>query len=69
MADELDLEICDTTMTPRVPSYWCVCMERTDLMGPCLTWNLGQNGRCVYCDHDFYCHRMLMAARGKMLNG
>ncbi len=59
--------LCDTTMTPRVAAHWCACLNRTDEIGPCLTWEKGDNGRCVFCDHEFYCHRMLMATQGKPL--
>lgn len=67
MAEELKL--CDTTSTPRVAAHWCMCVDRTDMMGPCLTWEEGSNGRCAYCDHDRYCHQMLKAARGENLDG
>lgn len=47
---------CDTTMTPRNPVDTCVCIERTDEMGPCDKFEAGGNGRCVYCDHEIRCH-------------
>jgi hypothetical protein len=57
-----EVKICDTTMTPRVARHWCVCVVRTDELGPCRHWEQGANGRCVYCDHEEYCHVMLEAA-------
>ena len=49
--------VCDTTMTPRNPAESCVCEVRTDLMGPCDDYEVGGNGRCVYCDHECVCHQ------------
>lgn len=48
--------LCDTTMTPRNPSSFCNCANRTDQMGPCDHWEVGDNDRCVYCDHELRCH-------------
>jgi len=52
--------LCDTTMTPRNPIDTCVCIERTDEMGPCDKFEAGGNGRCVYCDHEEGCHPKAM---------
>lgn len=53
------VELCDTTMTPRAAKHWCACQANTDLLGPCFKWKQSPNGRCVYCDHDEYCHKMI----------
>ncbi len=49
-------ERCDTTLTLRHPRDICTCDDETDLMGPCDTWEIGQNGRCIYCNHTEACH-------------
>lgn len=49
-------KLCDTTMTPRNPPHFCNCATRTDQMGPCDHWEVGDNTRCVYCDHEERCH-------------
>lgn len=51
-----DKPLCATTMTPRNPVDTCVCIERTDEMGPCDVFEAGGNGKCVYCDHEMRCH-------------
>lgn len=48
--------VCDTTMTPRNAAHLCCCVKRTDEMGPCDAFEVGDNARCVYCDHEGACH-------------
>ena len=33
----------------------CACCHAVDY-GACDTFEVGMNGRCVYCDHDESCH-------------
>ena len=51
-----ELQRCETTETPRLPRDCCTCGDESDGMGPCPYWELGGNGRCVYCDHKKACH-------------
>lgn len=48
--------LCDTTMTPRNPRTSCDCATYEENMGPCDTFDVGENGNCVYCDHAQRCH-------------
>lgn len=48
-------ELCDTTQTFRLARD-CDCPTYEENLGPCWTWELGGNGRCVYCDHKQKCH-------------
>ena len=52
-----NMEICDTTMTPRTDKV-CDCDTYEGNLGVCLTWELGGNGRCAYCDHEESCHNV-----------
>lgn len=48
---------CDTTVTPRLDPKLCQgCATSPNNMGPCATYELGMNGRCVFCDHGQTCH-------------
>ena len=54
---------CSTTLTHRFWISNCECGTYEENLGPCMTWNEGNEvGRCVYCDHDIACHRKLSAA-------
>ncbi len=57
--------LCDTTMTERHFNPWCVCPTYEGNLGPCLTWEEGSNGRCVYCDHTIVCHAAVLDLLGK----
>lgn len=46
---------CGTTMTERC-LVSCDCDTYPENLGVCAKWELGSNGRCVYCDHDILCH-------------
>jgi hypothetical protein len=50
--------LCDTTLTPRYNNPDCDCPTYPDNLGPCnpIHFEVGANGRCVYCDHDYECH-------------
>jgi len=59
----MSLERCETTMTERLPSTWCIdvrwgegCGTYVGNLGPCQEFEEGANGRCVYCDHHDLCH-------------
>ena len=51
---------CDTTATPRYENTACKCPTYPENLGPCLVFEAGSNGRCVYCDHEFYCHMAIL---------
>lgn len=34
----------------------CACCDVPE-PEPCSTYELGRNGRCVYCDHEGECHK------------
>jgi hypothetical protein len=55
--------VCETTSTPRFFNALCECKTYAGNLGPCLTWEEGGNGRCVYCDHDEQCHLILRGYR------
>ena len=48
---------CETTLTPRFEIKDCACGTYEGNLGPCLTWNEGNEvGRCVFCAHGLDCH-------------
>lgn len=51
---------CDTTLTERFENPKCRCNTYPDNLGPCKTWEVGMNGRCVYCDHENLCHAQII---------
>lgn len=50
---------CKVTGTPRFLNPLCKCPTYADNLGPCLDYEQGANGRCVYCDHEKLCHDQL----------
>jgi hypothetical protein len=48
--------LCDTTLTQRFANPNCQCETYEGNLGPCKTFEAGQNGHCVYCDHEASCH-------------
>lgn len=59
----LNLPLCETTQTPRLPLTFCIdlkwgggCGTYVGNLGPCEYFEEGMNGRCVYCDHHDLCH-------------
>lgn len=48
--------LCDTTLTERFANPDCRCDTYAGNLGPCKTFEMGQGGRCVYCDHEAACH-------------
>jgi hypothetical protein len=57
--------LCETTSTERFFNPWCSCPTYPGNLGPCKTWEMGGNGRCVYCDHEVACHSQLRGDDGK----
>lgn len=49
-------QLCATTLTRRYNVEDCKCDTYEGNLGPCLTWELGASGSCVYCDHSLACH-------------
>jgi len=47
---------CETTLTERFSNPFCQCNTYVGNLGPCRTFEIGTNGRCVYCDHEPNCH-------------
>lgn len=47
---------CPTTHTERFEAVDCICQTYAGNLGPCMEFLQGDNGRCVYCDHEYYCH-------------
>lgn len=50
--------LCETTLTERFKNNNCVCKTYDNNLGPCKSFQLGGNGNCVYCDHEFNCHEI-----------
>ena len=48
--------LCDTTLTERYEFKDCKCDTYEGNLGPCETFEVGSNDRCVYCDHSKECH-------------
>lgn len=48
--------LCDVTLTERFENKACCCPTYEGNLGPCQGYDLGANGRCVYCDHSEACH-------------
>ena len=48
--------VCETTSTERFVNLNCKCDTYPDNLGPCKDFEVGANGRCVYCDHNLECH-------------
>jgi hypothetical protein len=48
-------DACATTGTQRFVTR-CACPTYPDNWGTCATFESGENGRCVYCDHAKRCH-------------
>jgi hypothetical protein len=48
--------LCETTLTERFVNPDCRCNTYAGNLGPCKTFEVGQSGRCVYCDHEASCH-------------
>lgn len=46
--------VCATTMTERFAKS-CDCPTYPENLGPCADHTVGENGRCVYCDHEMTC--------------
>lgn len=51
------MTVCETTMTPRFPRANCECDTYPENLGPCAVFEKGDNGNCVYCDHNEECHK------------
>jgi len=51
---------CDVTLTERFVCLTCVCPTYDGNLGPCKTFETGDNGRCVWCDHAETCHVTLL---------
>lgn len=47
---------CATTLTERFHNPACRCPTYPTNLGPCVAFEAGGNGRCVYCDHEHACH-------------
>jgi hypothetical protein len=47
--------LCDTTLTERF-DLPCVCDTYPGNLGPCIRFEEGASGRCVYCEHAAACH-------------
>lgn len=47
---------CDVTLTERFTNPNCKCKTYAGNKGPCKTFEKGQSGSCVYCDHEQACH-------------
>lgn len=59
-------QLCDTTETPRASTTLCqACETYENNLGPCKEFEMGMNGRCVYCDHDMRCHLFWPQKTGK----
>jgi hypothetical protein len=48
--------VCETTGTERFLNPECRCPTYPGNLGPCVEFEAGGNGRCVYCDHERACH-------------
>lgn len=57
-------DLCETTLTERFKNPNCKCNTYEGNLGPCKTFEEGQNGNCVYCDHNLECHNMLFISQG-----
>ncbi len=54
---------CETTGTMRFKNPLCKCPTYQGNLGPCIDFEEGGNGRCVYCDHEKGCHDQLDAQK------
>lgn len=57
--------MCETTSTERFYNPLCACKTYPTNLGPCASFEMGGNGRCVYCDHEAQCHKELLAFQQK----
>jgi hypothetical protein len=53
--------LCEVTSTERFDIGGCDCPTYPGNLGPCAEYELGGNGRCVYCDHTEACHAKVSA--------
>ena len=58
--------LCSTTQTERFEVKDCKCPTYPGNLGPCITFEKGANGRCVYCDHEKECCEKAYLKHGKI---
>lgn len=57
MRTDISQGLCDTTQTERFVPVACKCPTYPSNLGPCATFEVQSNARCVYCDHLADCHQ------------
>lgn len=59
MRSNISQGLCDTTQTERFIPINCKCTTYPNNLGPCATFEIQLNGKCVYCDHLLECHEII----------